>query len=253
MPLQKTYREETLLLSRDCDLGGLWRPSAILTAMQETAGAHSHALGCGRQTLVKNGIVWVLTRCEVRMDREAHIGERLSIETFPMPLRRWFFPRYFVFRDAAGEQLGAAGTLWVLFDLEKRCMVAPGEVAKAIPDNSDLIPPLGVPGPVPRLTGAETESMRMPVYSELDVNGHVNNARYADWLCDALGMEAMRDYRVKTMRLSYAAEIRPGQEMRLRFTRDGLAYHLTGTHEGKVHFEIGGELEQREQIYAQGC
>ena len=45
MPLQKTYREETLLLSRDCDMGGLWRPSAILTAMQETAGAHSHALG----------------------------------------------------------------------------------------------------------------------------------------------------------------------------------------------------------------
>ena len=246
MPLQKTYREETLLLSRDCDLGGLWRPSAILTAMQETAGAHSHALGCGRQTLVKNGIVWVLTRCEVRMDREAHIGDRLSIETFPLPLRRWFFPRYFVFRDAAGEQLGAAGTLWVLFDLEKRCMVAPGEVAKAIPDNSDLVPPLGVPGPVPRLTGAETERMRMPVYSELDVNGHVNNARYADWLCDALGVEAMRDYRVKTMRLSYAAEIRPGQEMRLRLTRDGLAYHLTGTHEGKVHFEIGGELERRE-------
>ena len=76
-------------------------------------------------------------------------------------------------------------------------------------------------------------SARMPAYSELDVNGHVNNARYADWLCDALGIETMQEYRVKTMRLSYAAEIRPGQEMQLRLTRDGLAYHLTGTHEGK--------------------
>ena len=245
MPLPKIYCEEELLLSRDCDLGGLWRPSAILTAMQEVAGAHSHILGCGRETLVRQGIVWVLTRCEVRMDREARMGETVSIETFPMPLRRWFFPRYFVFRDAAGEALGAASTLWVLFDLEKRCMVAPGEVAKAIPDNSDLTPPLGVPGPVPRLTGGAVRSVRAPVYSELDVNGHVNNARYADWLCDALGLETLRDLRVRDMRLSYAAEIRPGQEMDLTLTRDGLAFHLTGAHEGKVHFEIGGELERR--------
>ena len=245
MSLPKTYCEKTLLLSRDCDLGGLWRPSAILTAMQETAGMHSHILGCGRETLVQKGVVWVLTRCEVQMEKEARMGSRLSIETFPMPLRRWFFPRYFVFRDEEGAQVGAAGTLWVLFDLEKRCMVAPGDVAGAIPDNSDLTPPLGVPGPVPRLTGETAASARTPVYSELDVNGHVNNARYADWLCDALGLEIMREYRVKTMRLSYAAEIRPGQAMELRLTRDGLAYHLTGSHEGKTHFEIGGELEKR--------
>ena len=246
MSLPKTYCEKTLLLSRDCDLGGLWKPSAILTAMQETAGMHSHILGCGRETLVQKGVVWVLTRCEVQMEKEARMGSRLSIETFPMPLRRWFFPRYFVFRDETGAQVGAAGTLWVLFDLEKRCMVAPGDVAGAIPDNSDLTPPLGVPGPVPRLTtGGTLESARTPVYSELDVNGHVNNARYADWLCDALGLEVMREYRVKTMRLSYAAEIRPGQAMELRLTRDGLAYHLTGSHEGKTHFEIGGELEKR--------
>ena len=241
MSLPKTYCEKTLLLSRDCDLGCLWRPSAILTAMQETAGMHSHILGCGRETLVQKGVVWVLTRCEVQMEKEARMGSRLSIETFPMPLRRWFFPRYFVFRDEEGAQVGAAGTLWVLFDLEKRCMVAPGDVAGAIPDNSDLTPPLGVPGPVPRLTGETAASARTPVYSELDVNGHVNNARYADWLCDALGLETMREYRVKTMRLSYAAEIRPGQSMELRLVRDGLAYHLTG----KTHFEIGGELEKR--------
>ena len=37
MSLPKTYCEKTLLLSRDCDLGGLWKPSAILTAMQENA------------------------------------------------------------------------------------------------------------------------------------------------------------------------------------------------------------------------
>ena len=103
---QKFYCEEELLLSRDCDLGGLWRPSAILTAMQEMAGAHSHILGCGRETLVEQGIVWVLTRCEVRMDREAHLGETVSIETFPMPLRRWFFPALLCLPRRGGRGAG---------------------------------------------------------------------------------------------------------------------------------------------------
>ena len=109
MSLPKTYCEKTLLLSRDCDLGGLWKPSAILTAMQETAGMHSHILGCGRETLVQKGVVWVLTRCEVQMEKEARMGSRLSIETFPMPLRRWFFPRYFCVPGRGGR---AGGRSW---------------------------------------------------------------------------------------------------------------------------------------------
>ena len=245
MSLPKTYCEKTLLLSRDCDLGCLWKPSAILTAMQETAGMHSHILGCGRETLVqKGGRLGADALRSADGEGGAH-GFAPVHRDVPHAAAPRFFPRYFVFRDDAGAQVGAAGTLWVLFDLEKRCMVAPGDVAGAIPDNSDLTPPPGRARAVPRLTGGTLESARTPVYSELDVNGHVNNARYADWLCDALGLEVMREYRVKTMRLSYAAEIRPGQAMELRLTRDGLAYHLTGAHEGKTHFEIGGELEKR--------
>ena len=55
-------------------------------------------------------------------------------------------------------------------------------------------------------------------YSDTDVNGHVNNARYADWLCDALGLETMREYRVKTMRLSYAAETMKGSPLCFQVT-----------------------------------
>ena len=125
-------------------------------------------------------------------------------------------------------------------------MAPPDAAARCIPDNSDLTPPLGLPGNVPALPGAqETVLSRWPVYSDIDVNQHVNNARYADWACDALGFSTMREYCLKTMCIQYAAEIRPGQEISLHAAQSEGRYRVAGYHEGKMHFEMGGELMPR--------
>ena len=98
------------------------------------------------------------------------------------------------------------------------------------------------------LPGAqETVLSRWPVYSDIDVNQHVNNARYADWACDALGFSTMREYCLKTMCIQYAAEIRPGQEISLHAAQSEGRYRVAGYHEGKMHFEIGGELMPRQR------
>lgn len=243
--MQKTYQESFLIRTCDCDMMGTWRPSSILTAMQEAAGAHSALLGCGRDDLLRDGNVWVLTRCEVRMERYPTIGETVTVETFPMPLRRWFFPRYYLFRDQTGHTIGCAVTLWVLLNLESRRMAPPGAVAACIPDNSDLTPPMGLPGTVDLVDGEEETLVRKPEYFDLDVNQHVNNTRYADWACDALGMDCMRGHVLSSFRVNYDAEVRPDQEMTLKKTTDGLHFRVAGYHDEKLHFEVGGELRKR--------
>lgn len=241
----KTYRETLTLRTPDCDFTGFWRPSAILTAMQETAGVHSSLLGCGRDALLKNGIVWVLTRCEVRMDIYPQAGDTITVETFPAPLRRWFFPRYYVFRNDRGGQIGCAATLWVLLKLEDRKMAPPEQVGVVFPDNSDLTPPMGLPGAVEDVHGKEKTLLRAPRYSDLDVNQHVNNTRYADWACDALGVDVMRDCCLENMRINFAFEVRPDQEMTLKVNREGPLFRVAGYHEDRMHFEVGGTLKKR--------
>ena len=54
-------------------------PSAILETMQDVAGAHSLLLGCGREDLVKQNIVWVLSRSELHMDRYPAAGEKITV------------------------------------------------------------------------------------------------------------------------------------------------------------------------------
>ena len=244
--MMKTYQEEILLRTCSCDFMGTWRPSAILETMQEVAGMHSELLGCGRNTLIQKNLVWVLSRLELHMDHYPGPGSRVMAETFPMPNRRWFFPRYFLFKDEAGRLLGKAGTLWVLFDITTRHMVPPGEVAGLLPDNSDMIAPLGLPAPVEDLPGREMVYPHIPVYTDLDVNMHVNNTKYADWLCDGLGIDVMRENCLQSLVINYDAEIRPDQEITLHLIREGAAFRMAGYHEDKLHFEIGGQLMKRQ-------
>lgn len=242
----KQYKEETLLRTCHCDFMGQWRPSAILETMQEVAGAHSELLGVGRNALIERDLVWILTRVEVVMTRYPSVGDSVAVETFPMPVRRWFFPRYFVFRDARGEELGRAGSLWALLNLSTRHMAPPDGVAKLIPDNSDLLAPLGLPGPVTEVSGPLAVERRMPVYTDLDVNHHVNNTKYMDWCCNALGIDRMRDNALRRFCLNYDAEVLPGQEIRTELRTLGDHFSFCGFHGEQRSFDVGGEMMARQ-------
>ncbi len=73
----------------------------------------------------------------------------------------------------------------------------------------------------------------------------MNNTRYADWLCNALGVETMTRFAPASLILNYNAEVRPGQHVELHLTRSGADYRLAGYHGEKLAFEIGGRLMER--------
>jgi len=240
--MQKTYSETFRIASYQTDLTARIRPSAILEIMQEMAGAHAEMLGVGRKLLDPMNLCWVLTRVEVQMERMPVSGETISVETFPMPNRRVFFPRYFIFRDAQGHQIGCAGSMWVVLDVTTRKMASGAEITALMPDNRDLTAPMGMPATVEEIGGESVESLRVPVYSDLDVNGHVNNTRYLDWCCNALGVETMKQHAMCRFAVNFNQEILPDQEVRTVLHRDGDAFSFSGFEGEKRHFDVGGTL-----------
>ncbi len=239
----KTYQENFTVRSYQTDLNARMKPSALLSVMQEAAFQHSEKLGIGRNALLIKNAAWVLTRVEVDMDRYPAFEETFSVETFPMPIRRCFFPRYYVFRNASGGEIGRAATLWVLLDLTTRHMIMPDLVKGYLPDNSDLIAPLGLPAPVTEVSGTLDTFTRVPCYSDIDLNGHVNNTRYLDWCCDALGISAMRDACISHFAVNYDAEVLPEQQLRTELRRLGDDFSFCGFEGETRHFDIGGVLK----------
>lgn len=238
----KTYSQEFRIASYQTDLTARIRPSAILEIMQELAGAHAELLNVGRSRLSPMNLAWVLTRVEVRMERYPLSGEIITVETFPMPNRRVFFPRYFIFRDGQGKQLGCAGTMWVVLDINTRKMANAAEIAPRLPDNSDLTSPMGMPATVEEVPSEAKEHIHVPLYTDLDVNGHVNNTRYLDWCCNTLGIDTMRSCEIRRFAVNYNQEILPGQEVRtvLRLHED--AFSFSGFEGETRHFDVGGTL-----------
>jgi len=246
--MQKTYVFTFRVNSYQTDMNSRMMPSAILEVMQEMAGAHAELLGIGRSMLLDKNLVWVLTRIEVQMARYPVFGETITAETFPMPNRRWFFPRYFIFRDEDGNQIGCAGSLWVLLDVQERRMSRPDAVLPLMPDNSDLVAPLGLPAAVTDVAGTFEASTHVPVYTDLDMNGHVNNTKYLDWCCNALGIKTLRTHELASFALNYNQEILPDQEIRMELHRNGPDFSFSGFDGEKRHFDVGGVLRPIDNI-----
>lgn len=246
--MQKTYCESFRICAAQTDVNARLKPSALLELMQEMAGAHAEIIGVGRKLLLDQNLIWVLTRVEVQMARYPRFGETISIETFPMPNRRWFFPRYFIFRDDKGNQIGCAGSLWVLLDVEARRMSRPDPIIALMPDNSDLTAPLGLPATVNVLPGDFESELRSPVYTDLDMNAHVNNTRYMDWCCNALGIDLLRSHELASFALNYNQEILPGQQIRTELHRSGCDFSYSGFHGDARNFDVGGVLRPIDDI-----
>lgn len=244
--MHKTFSQEFRIASYQTDLTARIKPSAILEIMQEMAGAHAEMLNVGRTRLLPMNLAWVLTRVEVRMARYPLSGEVISVETFPMPNRRVFFPRYFIFRDEKGETIGCAGSIWVLLDFASRRMVSGAEIAADIPDNRDLTAPMGMPATVEEIGGSVKELLRLPVYTDLDMNGHVNNTRYLDWCCNALGIDTMRSHAMMQFAVNFNQEILPGQEVRTVLHQEGERFSFSGFEAEKRLFDVGGVLKKQE-------
>lgn len=238
------YLEQPYFLrTADVDAGGEWRSSAMFIAMQEAGGAHSHALGIGMDVLRQQNLAWVLSRAQLHMDRIPVLGETVILRTWPTPTRHFFCPRDYAF-FVDGKQVGYASTLYVVLDLTERKIVQP-----YLPEGTKLDCPSDMVYPIPgNIASLECEPRCIPYqarYSDLDVNGHVNNAKYLDWFCDQFDQPFHQRHHLTDVLIHYNHEIHPDETVTLKLQqRDSLSV-MQGTSSELIHFALRGQWAER--------
>lgn len=230
------------LRSCNCDMQGRWKPSDILVAMQEVAGLHSEELGVGTLETHERGVFWIVSRIALEMDRYPMLGETVHIRSWPGTANRLICPRYFAFEDEAGQPLGRASSLWMLLDIESHGIAQVSRLERPFPDTAALGEALPQPGRI-RAPGTTPETLlRRAVFSDCDINRHVNNTRYADWVCDRLPLDKFEHQCLRTLHINYQTEVLPGTQVALDLYEDGEAFTLIGRAEGgkPAYFEAEG-------------
>lgn len=243
--MEKIFTQALELRACDCDMGGAWLPGALLTCMQETAGLHAAMCGLSRNEMDSMGLAWMLSRTRVEMQRVPRIGEKISVETYPTPAKHMFFPRSHIFHGENGETLGCASSLWVVIDIAARRIARGEAVAARLPRNDEMPMAAGMPAAARPLEENAVSGVITPRFTDMDVNGHVNNAKYLDWCCDALGMDAMCQSCIMSFDVNYDAEIRPGAEIRYSLARSEDRFTFCGFNGAKRHFAVSGRLAPR--------
>ena len=186
------------------------RLSAVADWFQEAAGLNAAELGFGDEVMFRQGVTWVLTRMILRIEKLPLAGEHMRVHTWPARLDHVGHRGYELF-DAQGNRLIEATGAWVVMDLQTRRLVPMPEILQsAYPKKTLDIMPFSC-RMIPRLRNTERETSILVRRDDLDMNGHVNNARYLGWLLEPLpvdeGTPALLD-------VQFRAETFPGESLR---------------------------------------
>ena len=155
------------------------------------------------------------------------------------------YPRSVIGYDSTGEEIFRAITLWVMMDRTTRAMVLPGKSGIAVQGHLEGNE-LAVPGSlVPR--PMENAGSRRVCFTDLDMNGHMNNTRYFDWIYDLLSSSFHREKPVKEFTICYLVEAMEGQilDMNWEVKDECLQVEATRTNDtnGEKHRVFAAKLQ----------
>ena len=216
-----TYQMKMKIPFDMADMNGhIKLPDVILLSLQ-VSGMQSIELGVSDKTILEeHNLVWIITDYDIEVVRLPRFAEEITIETEALSYNRLFCYRRFTIYDEAGQEIIRMLATFVLMDRDSRKVhaVEPEIVA---PYQSDFDKKL-IRGPkyepLEELVGKDYHVR----FYDLDMNGHVNNSKYLDWIFEVMGADFLTQYIPKKINLKYVKEVRPGGVITSSVERTGL-------------------------------
>ena len=224
------------------DCAARLRPAAFMDIAQELAALGSERCGFADGDLAPHGLVWILARMSVRFDRIPLRLDTVTAQTWHRGLDGPFFVRDYRLLAADGTPAASSTSSWIIMDMRTRRIVRGDRIADLIPSDPEF-DIAALPELSPRLYAPDKSSFvdageRLVLYSDLDYNGHVNNARYTVWALDALPLELVSSHTVRSIDVNFNREVLPGSTVKLSLCEADGYYYVEGRSEGYQNFLV---------------
>ena len=229
-----TYQMKMKIPFDMADMNGhIKLPDVILLSLQ-VSGMQSIELGVSDKDMLEQyNLVWIITDYDIDVTRLPRFAEEITIETESLTYNRLFCYRRFTIFDEAGEAIIQMMATFVLMDRDSRKVhaVEPEIVA---PYQSEFSKKL-LRGPkYPNLEDPVSKDYHVRFY-DLDMNGHVNNSKYLDWIFEVMGADFLTQHIPQKINLKYVKEVRPGGMIASSYDLDGLQSTHQISSDGEVN------------------
>ena len=225
------YSRELLLRSRDVDMFRRLRTSELFRLLQEASIAHTEQLGMGREKTLDKGLLWILLQQRAEIVRMPEYDEKVVLKSWPGKTMHLLFPRYYSMETAAGEHLLSASALWGLVDQNTRKMIFPEKYGIEI-EGVVTGEETALPSSPHRLECTHSIPFTVP-FSYVDINGHMNNARYFDLAEDCIPPAAGGE-KLTGIQVEYQSEARFGDRLNISWGCSDSSYYISGEGEKPV-------------------
>ena len=216
-----TYQMKMKIPFDMADMNGhIKLPDVILLSLQ-VSGMQSIELGVSDKTILEDyNLVWIITEYDIEVVRLPRFAEEITIETEALSYNRLFCYRRFTIYDEAGQDLIHMMATFVLMDRDSRKVQAV---------ESEIVAPYQSEFDKKLIRGPKYANLEAPIskdyhvrFYDLDMNGHVNNSKYLDWIFEVMGADFLTQYIPKKINIKYVKEVRPGGVITSAVERTGL-------------------------------
>ena len=180
-------------------------------AFQDIAILDAEGIGYGHEKTDAEGLLWVLTRVRAKFHKMPNYFDHCVMETHPTGKKGFAFLRYGRLLDQKENVLCEISSVWALIHGESRHIELhpPLEDVNEADGKEMEMPSRIAPRPCKR------KAMKTIGYSDLDLNGHMNNVRYIEMIMDLHEPEFYLENRVSEILINYESEIRFGETVEL--------------------------------------
>lgn len=213
--MQKSCSREYYLRTSDFDYCKRLHASSILDLFQDVAGIHAEILGCGHSAFLKNSRIWVLVRVKFKVLSTPEMFQKVTVKTWPLPPSRAGFQREYLIEDENGKVLVKGSSDWVIIDSETRRLLPTKDVypfedgfieTKVFEDKNTKIFDF---------TAEKEGEVFLPTFSDIDMNNHVNNTKYANFVLNTVGLT--KGQSIKEMQIDYRHEVKSGEAIKIAY------------------------------------
>ena len=224
--------------SFDVDMSATLKPASFLNYAQEAANIHADTIGVGYDSMHTTRKAWVLARMQVIFHKLPCWRDHVNIQSWHKGASGFQFFRDFVVFDKEGsEKLISATSAWLVIDIDSRRLSKYPEFTEKeeVCIKEDVIAEQPPKITMPKGVEAEHVMSHAVNYSDLDMNGHVNNVKYTEWAMNAIELDVVNTKHLKELVINFNNEVKAGDVVEIyRYCEQSEEGALVCYIEGKV-------------------
>lgn len=229
--VKETYTQEHTIEYYDVDKHKRLKLQNLLDIVNNASFLQSEELGCGLEYLASQDLTWVFYKMELVIKRAPTFKEKISVRTYALGSRRYYASRKFEVFDENGNEIAYAYGLYFLIDIEKRKPAKiPDTLMKCYGESfaSDVVCLRDLK--LKPIKEAKMERSYRVRFSDIDTNGHVNNAVYPLWAIESLPIDIYEDHHLNKVEIIFEKEVFLDNDIKVATDYEKSVDTLEGSH-----------------------